>query len=251
MKFRLKAFGVHLLCSSAVLSLILGGLYLGWYHWPGWYLTDVIHVIAVMVAVDVVLGPLITLIIANERKPRRELARDIVMIVAVQLSALGYGTTALWNGRPLYYAFSVNCLQVVQAYDIDGDSARTARKQGLELAPHWYSLPRWIWAPFPKDSAKAGKIFQSLMQGGYDIIGLPQYYQTWPRGVPELRTQLQKVSDIRFFSPQQKAVLEQRMQAAKLDVSQRNGIALTGRGSSLLAVMDPRNLQLLAIIKAT
>jgi hypothetical protein len=40
------------------------------------------------------------------------------------------------------------------------------------------------------------------------------------------------------------------MQAAGLPVDQANGIALTGRGSSLLAVMDPRNLKLLAILEA-
>ena len=127
MKFRLKAFGTHLLCSAVALTLVLGALYLGWYHWPGWHLTEALHVVVVMVGVDVVVGPLITLIIANARKRRRELARDIAIIVSVQLVALGYGATTLWHGRPLYYAFSVNCLQVVQAADIDPEAARAAR----------------------------------------------------------------------------------------------------------------------------
>ena len=251
MKFRLQAFAVHFLCSALLLTLVLGALYLGWYHWPGWYLADATHVIVVMLAVDVVLGPLMTLIIANERKPRRELARDITMIALVQLTALGYGTTSLWQGRPLYYAFSVNCLQVVQAFDIDTGAARAARQQDLPLAPHWYSLPRWIWAPFPRDKAQADRIFQSLMKGGYDIVGLPQYYKPWQQGAPELRTQLHKVSDIRFFSPRQRKLLQDRMQAAGLNTDQANGIALTGRGASLLAVLDPRDLRLLAIVKAS
>jgi hypothetical protein len=251
MKFRLKAFGTHLLCSALALTLVLGALYLGWYHWPGWHLTEAVHVVVVMVGVDVVIGPLITLIIANERKPRRELARDIAIVVTVQLVALGYGTTTLWGGRPLYYAFSVNCLQVVQASDIDPAEARIAREKNLALAPHWYSLPRWIWAPFPKDPGLADKIFQNVMQGGYDIIGLPQYYKPWQEGVPELRTQLRPVSENKFFSPKERTLLEKRMQAAGLPIDQANSIALTGgRASSLLAVMDPRNLKLLAIIKS-
>ena len=89
------------------------------------------------------------------------------------------------------------------------------------------------------------------MQGGYDIIGLPQYYKTWQEGLPELRTQLHKVSDIRFFSPKQQSLLKKRMQAAGLATDQANAIALTGRGSSLLAVMDPESLKLLAIIEAS
>jgi hypothetical protein len=251
MTFRLKAFGTHLLCSALALTLVLGALHLGWYHWPGWHLTEALHLIVVMVGVDVVIGPLITLIVANPGKPGRELARDIALIVTVQLVALGYGAMTLWQGRPLYYAFSVNCLQVVQASDIDPQQARIARDQKLALAPHWYSVPRWIWAPFPKDKALADKIFEGLMQGGYDIVGYPQYYKTWQEGAPELRTQLTTVKDIKFFSPQQKALLEKRMQAAGLPTDQANCIALTGRGTSLLAVMDPKNLALLAIIEST
>jgi len=250
MNFRLKAFGLHLLGSFLALSLVLGALYLGWYHWPGWHLTEAVHVVAVLVGVDVVIGPLITLVIANERKPGRELARDIAIIVAVQLTALGYGTTTLWNGRPLYYAFSVNSLQVVQASDIDPEAARQAREKHLDLAPHWYSLPRWIWAPFPKDPKEADKIFQGVMQGGYDIIGFPQYYKTWPEGASEVRAHLSAVKDDKFFSPKDRALLTKRMQAARLSTDLVNGIALTGRGSTMLAVFDPRNLQLLAILQA-
>jgi hypothetical protein len=250
MKFRLKAFGLHLLGSFLALSVVLGALYLGWYHWPGWHLTEAVHVVVVMVSVDVVIGPLITLVIANERKPRRELARDITIIVAVQLAALGYGTTTLWNGRPLYYAFSVNSIQVVQASDIDPEAARQARKQNLDLAPHWYSRPRWIWAPFPDDPKVADKIFQATMQGGYDIVGFPQYYKTWPQGAAEVRAHLSKVGDDKFFSPKDRALIAKRMQAEGIATDQANEIALTGRGSSLSAVFDPRTLQLRAILAA-
>src|SRR5215469_13939349 len=119
MKFRLTAFGLHLLGSVSALILVLGSLYLGWYRWPGWYLSSVLHVVGIVVMVDLVLGPTLTLIVANPGKPRRELVRDISMIVTVQLAALIYGTVTLWGGRPLYYTFSVNSLELVQASDID------------------------------------------------------------------------------------------------------------------------------------
>src|SRR5580693_129350 len=119
MRFRLAALGLHLLASCVVLTVILGGLYLGWYRWPGWYLADVSQVVFVMAGVDLVVGPLLTFVIANAGKPRRVLARDIAVIVAIQLFALIYGTMSIWNGRPLYYAFSENVLQIVQAYDIN------------------------------------------------------------------------------------------------------------------------------------
>ena len=118
MRFRLKAFGLHLLGSCVVLTLVLGTLYFGWYRWPGWFLADALPVVMVLAGVDLALGPLLTFVIAQEAKPRRALARDVAIIVAVQLCALVYGAVSLWHGRPLYYAFSEDVLQLVQAYDI-------------------------------------------------------------------------------------------------------------------------------------
>jgi len=251
MKFRLRAFGLHLLASTAVLSLTLGTLYLGWYRWPGWYLADVSHVVVVMVVVDLVIGPTLTLIIANVNKPRRELRRDLSMIVAAQLIALIYGTTQLWGGRPLYYAFSENVLQMIQAYDIGSGELKMAREQHAALVPRWYSLPRWIWAPLPEDPTERGKIVSSVVQGGDDVISMPRYYKQWEQGLPALRTQLKKVDEVGYFAPNQKKVLKQLMRDRGLATDQRNAIPLTGRGPPLLAVFDPVSLKIKAIIKLT
>lgn len=250
MKFRLKAFALHLLASTLVLSLTLGTLHFGWYHWPGWYLADASHVVVVMVGVDVVLGPTLTLIIAGAGKPRRELRRDLSMIVAVQLVALVYGTTQLWGGRPLYYAFSENVLQMIQAYDIDAGELKLARAQHVELAPHWYSRPRWIWAPLPADSAERQKIVTSAVTGGDDVISMPQYYKPWEQGLPALREQLKNVDEVGYFSLKEKQLLKQRMDARGLATNQRDAIPLTGRGPPLLAVFDPVTLKITAIIRS-
>jgi len=251
MKFRFTAFAVHLLASILVLSITLGALYFGWYHWPGWYLADAWHVVVVMIGVDVVIGPLLTLIIANANKHRRELRRDLSIIVAAQLIALVYGTTQLWNGRPLYYAFSENVLQMVQAYDINPGESKIAREQNAPLVPHWYSLPRWIWAPLPLDRSEREKIVSAAVTGGDDVISMPRYYKPWEQGLTALRTQLKKVDEVGYFSLNQKKVLKQRMSARGLATDQPDAIPLTGRGPPLLAIVDPVSLKIKAIIKAT
>ena len=236
MRFRLKAFGLHLLASAVVLTLVLGTLYLGWYRWPGWYLADVLHVVTVLAGVDLAVGPLLTFVIARSSKPRRELTRDVAIIVAVQLFALLYGTVSLWNGRPLYYAFSENVLQLVQAYDIDAHELALARQQNAELAPHWYSLPRWIWAPLPLDSHERDRIVASAIVGGDDVISMPRYFKRWEQGLPALRTQLKKLDDLGFFSSADKNALKERMRAAgighrsaKFHPAYWTGAASTGR----------------------
>jgi hypothetical protein len=249
MRFRLKAFGLHLAASASALTLILGSLYLGWYRWPGWRLTDVTQVVTMLIGVDLVLGPLMTLIIANSNKSRRVLARDVGVIVAVQLCALIYGSTTLWSGRPLYYAFSENVLQLVQAYDIDSDDAALGRRENPTLAPHWYSLPRWIWAPLPQDPEESNKIVQAVVLGnGEDVTSMPKYFKPWDQGLPELRKQLKHVDDLAYFSKGEKKKLKELMRALGLPSDQPNAMPLTGRGHPLLAVFDQASLKITALL---
>jgi hypothetical protein len=250
MRFRLKAFSLHLLSSATVLTLILGGLYLGWYRWPGWYLTDVTTVVLVMVCVDVVLGPTLTMIIANEKKSRRELTRDIGIIVAVQLCALTYGSVQLWNGRPLYYAYSEGLLQLVQAYDIDTDEARLGREQNPGLAPHWYSLPRWIWAPLPQNGEEAKKIITSSITGGDDVISMPRYFKPWNDGIPSLRSKLKRVDDVAYFAKSEKQKLKDKIRAAGMADDKLDTMPLTGRGHPLLVVFDPTTLRITTVFRS-
>jgi hypothetical protein len=249
MQFRLKALGLHLLASVVVLTLVVGILYIGWYRWPGWYLANVLQVATVLVGVDLVVGPIITFIIARPSKPRGELTRDVGVIVAIQLLALIYGTVSLWNGRPLYYAFSENVLQLVQAYDIDAGEWTSARQQNPELAPHWYSLPRWIWAPLPDDSRERDRIIASAISGGFDVISMPRYFKPWEQGLPALRQQLKKVDDLAYFSVADKKVLKQRMQTAGFATDQLNCMPFTGRGQPLLAVFDRTSLKMEALVR--
>ncbi len=238
------------MASFIVLTLTLGSLYWGWYHWPGWYLADCVQVTAALTGVDVVVGPLLTFVIASPKKSRRELIRDLGVIAVLQLGALGYGTYQLWNGRPLYYAFSEDVLQLVQAYDFEAAELLWAKQAKLPLAPHWYSLPRWIWAPLPDDPAESQKIVNATISGGSDVIAMPRYFKPWDSGLPMLRAQLKPVDSIKYFTAGDKKLFKIRMQAEGIPSDQANAMALLGRALPLLVIFDPTTLSIRAIIKS-
>jgi hypothetical protein len=250
MKFRVKAFSVHLLGSACVLALVLGALYLGWYHWPGWYLTGGFKIAAMMTGFDVILGPLLTLVIANPAKPRRMLTRDIGIIIGVQLLAAGYGATTLWQGRVLYYVFSQKYLEIVQASDLNDEQIALARKLNPEFAPRWYSLPRWIYAPLPRDEKLHDQIVDSAISGGDDVIQMPRYFQSWDSGALELRKILQPVDKLAQFSRNEKGRLKMRMSQLGLPEDQPITAPIMGRETWLLAVFDPKAVTVRALIRA-
>ena len=249
MGFRLKAFALHVSGSASALTLVLGTLYLGWYRWPGWYLSGVLHVAGILVVVDVVLGPTLTLIVANPRKPRRELARDVTIIVTVQLAALLYGTTTLWLGRPLYYTFSVDRLELVQASDLKPADILAGRRENPSLAPYWLSLPRWVWAPLPADPNEAQKIVSGTLFGGTDVTQMPRYFKPWDQGLPDLRAKLVALDAMKYFSRKEKQTLGRRMTRRGLAPDQPDAMVLWGGSRHLLAVFDPATLRLRAILR--
>lgn len=231
------------------MGAILGSLYLGWYYWPGWYLTTAAHIVLIMIVVDAALGPLLTLVVASPSKSTHELARDIGVIVAVQIIGLAYGTYTLWHGRPLYYAFSVDRLQLVQASDISAQERALARKVNPRFAPAWYERPRWVWAPLPDDPKEQQKIVISAISGGDDVIDMPRYFKPWKQCAVELRKHL-KTFDKLPFSTRQRTELIRKVKALSVASDAPDALLLTGRSRPLVAIFDTRTLQIRAILAA-
>jgi hypothetical protein len=249
MRFRVKAFSLHLSVSASVLTLVLGGLYAGWYRYPGWYLADAAHIVLLVVAVDLALGPTLTLMVAHPRKPRRVLARDIAVIAFMQAVALVYGAFTLWYARPLYYAFSVDRVEVVQASDLKSAEIARARQENGAFAPHWYSLTRWIWAPLPQNADVATKIVQSAVFGGDDVIEMPRYFRSWDSGLAELRKQLRGVDEWIYLSRGEKQGLRQRIAQAGMPADQRNTLIMWGGSRRVLLVFDLGTLRIRLMLR--
>jgi len=248
--FRVRAFALHLLGSASVLTAILGTLYLGWYRWPGWYLSGALRIAGVLVLLDVVLGPTLTLLVASPKKQPRVLARDVAVIIVVQLCALIYGAGTLWEGRPLYYAFSVDRVQLVRAADVRASEVDLARQKNPRFAPAWYSRPRWVWAPLPADKEASERIVLATLTGGDDVIQMPRYFKAWEQAAPDMRKQLKRVDQLLIFKNAERRELKQRLQALGIAPDQPVGLQLEGPARSALAVFDPQTLRLKAILRA-
>ena len=84
---------LSLLIFAAIVAWVLLKLYPSFYFsmsggWQG---------LMLMAGVDVVIGPLITLLIFNPNKKRREVISDLLIIAVVQFAALGYGIHTVYQ----------------------------------------------------------------------------------------------------------------------------------------------------------
>lgn len=247
--FRAKAFTLHFLASLVVLSLVVTVLYLGWYSWPGYYLVGAANIALIMVVVDLGLGPVATLVIANPKKPRTEFRRDLALIVLVQLLALGYGTLTLWGGRPLFYTFSSDRLELVPASAIDDEQLDLARASNPAFVPGLFDRPRWVWAPLPEDEASRQAIVGGAVFGtGKDVIEMPRFYKPFDEAKSALREQLKTIDALRGLSKAEKTRLTPLV--AEIGPDDKIGtMFFDGPSRSAVAVLDRETLEIKAILK--
>ncbi len=98
---KLKATGVHLLLSLSVFVYLAYQIYFNWYPQPYFSVDGGWQGIRLVAAVDLVLGPVITFLIFDLSKSRKEIVFDLITIVVIQFAALTYGVYLTYTQRPV------------------------------------------------------------------------------------------------------------------------------------------------------
>lgn len=173
MRHRLRAFGVHLALSAAVIGLLLAPVFFLWYPYPYWRSEGLLPVAALLCAVHVGLGPVLTL--AVYRPGKKGLRSDLVLIVAVQLAAFAYGSHVIVSQRPAYLAFAVDRFTVVPAAALEH-----APLPDPPLRHGLLSGPRLVVAAFPDSADARTKLMFETLSGGRDIEFRPEFYRPYP-----------------------------------------------------------------------
>ena len=112
---RLRAALTHLLMSLAVFSIFVFILVFVWYPAPYFIAAGGWQGLKIVAGVDLVLGPLLTLIIFDIAKEKRELLGDLTVIVLLQITALAWGVNTIYKQRPVAVVFWENTFITVPA----------------------------------------------------------------------------------------------------------------------------------------
>ena len=176
---RWKASALHFCISLTVLAAVVAGVVYCWYPPALFGMARAGQLMTIIFGVDVVLGPLLTLLIY--RAGKRGLAFDLTAIALFQAIAMAYGLHVLWQSRPVYIVAISDRFQMVFANEIDRDSQRAAKPQYRE-APYWG--PEWVSAPLPKDPKQR---LEAMLDGfaGKDIFSQPSKFEPYPTRDPE------------------------------------------------------------------
>jgi hypothetical protein len=230
-----KFAGIHLVGSVALALMCAGLVFSIWYPSVFASLAGGRELFILVVAVDVVCGPLLTLVLYNPAKPRTELVRDLGFVVLIQLAALGYGLHTVWLARPLYLVLETDRFRVIAAPDL---GMRELHDLPKEMQPQFFGGPMTIGLRLPKDETERMTVLFDSVAGGRDYAQRPEFFVPY---TPEVG--LRAVSRFkpleRFLNvhPEQRKKAEDVAMTSGLQVSTLRYLPVAGR-EDWIALLD-------------
>ena len=204
MKFRIKAAGNQLLISAIVAVLGLGLVFLVWHPTPLQKAVGVTNIFLMMLGIDVVLGPLFTLLVASS-KEKKTLKFDLSIIAVVQLTAYLYGMHSIAVSRPVYIAFDKLRFEVVQADSVVREADKTilpAYQSNPFFAPQWVSV-----RPY-KDVTEQNQRTTMEMQQGISPSMQADLYQPIHEGWGEMLERKHELEELKEYNSAEQVAKE-------------------------------------------
>jgi hypothetical protein len=240
MKNRIKAFLLHLLISALVALVAVFVVFYIWYPAPLHEAAGVTQIFLLLLAVDIVIGPILTLIIYKPDKPSLKL--DLTIIALLQLTALGYGVNTVFEGRPAFIVFSADRFELGRVCDMDPESANTALQSGNQAAIAGWAQPRWIAAVAPKDPKRAQDILFSALKGGPDWPQLPELF------VPISQVKDQMLAKSRPLEELRDLIRKNGSEVNLDDWKESKWLPLRGKVKNLVVLIDAHTADVLKIL---
>lgn len=188
---RWKAAGIHVAisaCIALVAALLIFGL---WYPAPYRKAAGGDVLVLLLIGVNFVIGPLLTLIVYKAGK--RGMRFDLTVIALLQVCAFFYGMSVIVQARPAFIVAAVDRFVLVSANELDTDDLAKGSKP--EFRSISWTGPRLVGAQLPTDTkARDDLLFSGL--AGKDIEKYPEDYVDYAKAAPDLLKHAKPIDEL-------------------------------------------------------
>lgn len=238
---RVKAFVIHLLASMFIAIMVMLLVFYVWYPNPLHTAVGVTGIFLMLLIIDVILGPCLTLLVYKQGK--KTLVMDLAIIALLQLAALGYGLYSVTEGRPAWLVFADTEFELVRVNEIDHRKITQAAAE--YRTPSWFG-PQWVAAVEPADKNESSDILFESVLAGIGLAQRPNLYQPLDSQKTAIQPRLLQLSELSKNNSEEKikALLTKYPQANSwlpLRTSQQNMVVLVNKANTeVIAVVDLR-----------
>jgi hypothetical protein len=206
---RYRAAGAHLAVCVVVAAILFALVWFVWYPAPTLTAIGGHQIFALLVAIDVAIGPLLTLVVFKLGK--KSLKFDLAVIAVLQIAALVYGTQQLLEARPVYIAALGEKFQVIQAPEISPLHFANAN----DTLP-WFG-PKLVGTRVPDDKRAQSEV-RGAMEMGVGAGHFPKYHVAYSDVAVEIAKKSSPITKLKELNPNDHASIYRWL--ARHDVSE-------------------------------
>ncbi|MBI2769845.1 MAG: pilus assembly protein [Burkholderiales bacterium] len=243
-KDRIHASSIHLGISLLIACLAALLVFAVWYPYPYREISGGRELFLIVVAVDVVLGPLITLAIFDRGKPWRKLRLDLAVVGLVQLAGLSYGLWTVHAARPAHLVFEIDRFRVVHAIDID-PALLAKTPAGVEATP-WTGPTLLGVRPF-RNSNESMEATLAAVQGA-SLGARPDLWQTYDASRPDVIRLAKPLDDLLRRFPARAKEIETAARKSGLAADRTGYVPMVGRKEFWTPLVDRRNADVVGFV---
>ncbi|MEE9413389.1 MAG: TfpX/TfpZ family type IV pilin accessory protein [Methylococcales bacterium] len=241
---RWKASAAHFIICIVIAAAVLLLMLLAWFPPPYFSAQGGKELFYLIISVDVVLGPLITLVVYKHGK--KGLKFDLIVIALLQISALGYGIVAISKARPVYMVYSIDRFELINGKDIDPSDMRKATLDEFKSFP--LTGPKLIGAKLPDNAQERNEIMFASFSGGADISALPKYYVPYQSLKQEVIEHLKPLSRLTASAKLSNVDLDQVVKDTGLAENELGFLPITTVKDHLAAIVNRQSAEIMDVI---
>ena len=195
MSKRIKFFLGHLAISLLIALIAIAIVFFVWYPAPLAQAVGVTSIFLMLLAIDVIVGPLFTLLVYKQGK--KTLKSDLTVIILIQLSAFVYGFYSIAQGRPVWIVFNVDRFELVRVNEIYDGKLEQALPQFRQ--PTWFK-PQWVGVEFAKDAnVRSDDLFAEALEG-ISIAQKPERYVDLSKTTTQLKQRAKSLDMLKQYN---------------------------------------------------
>ncbi len=192
---RQKFFLGHFSISCFIAFTIMVWVFFVWYPSPLAKAVGVTYIFLMMLAIDVIVGPILGLLVYKEGK--KSLKFDLSVIILIQIAALCYGVYSIAQGRPVWLAYNVDRIELVRNNEIIDDHIDKASPQYQQIS--WFK-PQYVAVEFAKDANVRNDDLFAEALGGISIAQKPERYVDFVQAKPQLQQRTKSLKELNQYN---------------------------------------------------
>lgn len=201
MSKRLKFFLSHLFISFLIALVVIGLVFFVWYPSPLAIAVGVTHIFLMLLAIDVIVGPVLGLLVYKEGK--KTLKFDLGVIITIQIAALCYGVYSIEQGRPAWLVFHADRFELVRKNDIILDHIDQAQSKFQHVS---WAKPQLVAIKSAKDVQQHNNDIFIEVLGGISLAQQPERYVELTQVKNQIQQRAKNLAELKQYNDAQRVV---------------------------------------------